>query len=548
MKTREGTIENRGMGGARLALRFLMSVGPLFILTGCPDPPPPGSDTVDVVCNCRDSCYGDRITVLGLVCTDASDPDNVTAAAEFICEKKQTIGVNVCKIEDCVPGGHTVNDGTCPADNGDFNTGDFGQAVSLAVAPSTVRVLGDDVIDFDIVPETLNIETTQTGSELFFASIVGTLATTEFESDGIFGNDDHTLSEGRLAAAPFTVTLEPDGTFVVPPGSRNFIVTGKVDGDRMSLTLASVTLGGTYNEETGAFTLTGLVDADGADLNMNVHLVMEFTNRPPRAVAGDDAVVECDSVAGTGATSLSGAGSFDLDGPQDISRYAWYVDGAEAATGQDVTVPVPLGQHEVSLSVADVRGSFGVDTLGVLVLDTSAPEIGIVEPRPVAYTHSQTITLDYTVADGCTGVDSSTPLLDGASTVGGHGLPDGQAIHLLTELALGPHVFSIAATDIEGNASSASVTFTIIVTAASIQEDVSQFVALGAITPSSAGQLLLGKLAAAAAARARGNCGAANNQYEAFINAVRAQTGRGINPTAAAILIADARFLIAHCP
>jgi hypothetical protein len=544
-----------GDGGAasrppkRLALRLLLTIGMLAFLVGCPEPPPPGSDTVDVTCVCDQSCGG-QITVPGLVCTNASDPENVETAVRFVCDKKETIGTpNLeCKIENCGPQFRFVTTGACPADNGDFYTGDFGQAVSEAVPPSTVRVEGDDIIDFDIEPETFHVETTVTGSELFFASMVGTLATTVFQSDGIFSNDDHTLSEGQLAGAPFTVALEPGGIFVVPPGTGTFIVTGKVDGERMSLTLESVSLEGTYDEDAGLFTLTGLVDAQGADINMRVDLTMGFTNRPPRAVAGEDAVVECDSTAGTGEVFVSGAGSFDLDGPEDIVRHLWFVDGTEAATGQDVLLPVPLGQHEVNLTVVDRRGSSGFDALSVLVQDTTAPEIGITEPRPVQYTHSDIITLDYTVADGCTGVASTTALLDGAPTVGGHGLDDGQEIRLLTELALGTHTFSIATTDVEGNPSSASVTFEIIVTAESIQEAVRQFVSTGLISHSSLGQLLLGKLAAAADARAKGNCPAARLQYEAVISTVTTKIGKGIDPTAAAILIADARYLIAHCP
>jgi len=546
----EARAPGAGQPARNLALVLLLA-GTMGFLVGCPDPPPPGSDTVDLLCICRDSCTGEQIAIPAQICTDASIPDNVDTARTFVCEKKETIGTpGLCKIENCGPGGGigTITSGACPADNGDFYTGDFGQAVSEAVPPSTVRVEGDDIIDFNVEPETFHVETTVTGNELFFASMVGTLATTVFESDGIFSNDDHTLSEGQLAGAPFTVTLEPGGDFIVPPGTGSFIVSGKVDGERMALTLESVSLEGTYDEEAELFTLTGLVDAQGADINMRVNLVMGFTNRPPRAVAGDDAVVECDSTAGTGAAFVSGAGSFDLDGPEDITRYAWYIDGTEAATGQDVSLPVPLGQHEVTLSVADLRGSFGFDALGVLVQDTTAPEIGIVEPRPIQYTHSDIITLDYTVADGCTGVASSTPLLDGAATVGGHGLDDGQAIHLLTELALGTHEFSIDTTDTEGNPSSASVTFEIIVTAESIQQAVVQMVSLGLITHPSEGQFLLGKLAAAADSRANGNCGAAKEQYEAVISTVKSQAGKTIDPTAAAILIADAQYLISHCP
>ena len=59
---------------------------------------------------------------------------------------------------------------------------------------------------------------------------------------------------------------------------------------------------------------------------------------------------------------------------------------------------------------------------------------------------------------------------------------------------------------------------------------------------------MLAKLNAAADARARGNCAQATNLYEAFINLVESQTPVHIDATAAAILIADAQYLITHCP
>jgi hypothetical protein len=59
---------------------------------------------------------------------------------------------------------------------------------------------------------------------------------------------------------------------------------------------------------------------------------------------------------------------------------------------------------------------------------------------------------------------------------------------------------------------------------------------------------LLAKLNAAAAARARGNCATAAHIYQAFINELQAQSGKGIDAAAAAIMIADAQYLILHCP
>jgi hypothetical protein len=44
----------------------------------------------------------------------------------------------------------------------------------------------------------------------------------------------------------------------------------------------------------------------------------------------------------------------------------------------------------------------------------------------------------------------------------------------------------------------------------------------------------------AAAERARGQCSTAANLYQAFIRELRAQSGKGVDPTAAQIMILDA--------
>jgi len=182
-------------------------------------------------------------------------------------------------------------------------------------------------------------------------------------------------------------------------------------------------------------------------------------------------------------------------------------------------------------------------------LDTTPPSIVISQPAATTYTHSQTLTLSYSVDDGLgSGVKSFTPTLDGSTTLSGHGLQSGQSINLLTELSLGSHTFTVAAVDNVGNSTSRSVTFTIIVTAQSIIDDVNQFQDSGDITKHGIANSLIAKLNAAAAARSRGNCATAANIYGAFINEINAQTGKSISATAAAIMIADANYLIANCP
>ena len=181
-------------------------------------------------------------------------------------------------------------------------------------------------------------------------------------------------------------------------------------------------------------------------------------------------------------------------------------------------------------------------------IDEIAPAIVVNQPTNSNYTHSSTLTLDYNVSDaGGSGLNTTTPLMDGAATLAGHGLGSGQAIPLLTELALGSHTFSVGADDKAANSSIVTVTFNIVVTAQSIIDDVSQLIGTGDIKKAQLKNSLLAKLNAAAAAIARGNCTAASNNYQAFINEVTAQIGKGIDATAANIMIADAQYMIDHC-
>jgi hypothetical protein len=219
----------------------------------------------------------------------------------------------------------------------------------------------------------------------------------------------------------------------------------------------------------------------------------------------------------------------------------------------NLTTSVPVGTETASAftnsrTVFDVAGnSISQGPIGPNMVDKKPPVIVINQPMATQYVHSATLTLNYTVTDGGSGVATFTPTMDGSTTVGGSGLPSGQMINLLTTLPIGPNTFAISATDKVNNMSSASVTFTIIVTPASIIADVNQLEASGAISPQIA-VALLAKLNNALAAFNAGQCGTAANIYSAFISQVMAQTGKGITPVAAAILIADAQYLITHCP
>jgi FIMAH domain-containing protein len=265
-------------------------------------------------------------------------------------------------------------------------------------------------------------------------------------------------------------------------------------------------------------------------------------------------------VSGTTLITLSASQSVLADrfGPLS-TRYRIYPVGSAAPpfnlyTGAFALASPPFtavdGAYNVDYFTVDGLGNVETTKTLMLTLDTTAPVASIVQPAVTTYLHSATLTLNYSVSDGSgSGVSSFAPAMDGAATLtDGTGLASGQVIQLLTELSVGPHAFSIDSTDNVGNHGSRSVTFSVVVTADSIKQDVNLFLAAGKIKNIGQANSLLAKLDAAAASRARGQCGTASNQYAAFINELQAQGGEGVDAAAAAIMIADAQYLIAHCP
>jgi len=235
---------------------------------------------------------------------------------------------------------------------------------------------------------------------------------------------------------------------------------------------------------------------------------------------------------------------------------------------------LPAGSQSVPVFLSGADGptilQFSAESFGnlleprhtdtTLTLDNTPPVVSIVQPQATNYTHSAVLTLNYSANDGAgSGVASFAATMDGATTLpGGVGLQNGQRIRLLRELSLGAHTFIVAAQDNVNNAGTSSVTFNIIVTPQSIEDDVRQFFEDGAIGRGLA-ESLLDTLDEAAEEQARGRCSHAARIYGEFIEALQDELreesrdkdkdrDRGLDPAAAAIMIADAQYLIAHCP
>jgi hypothetical protein len=227
------------------------------------------------------------------------------------------------------------------------------------------------------------------------------------------------------------------------------------------------------------------------------------------------------------------------------------LDSPQGSASTSFTISGPDGDYGIDWMASDASGNDEHFHRAGVTLDNSAPIATINQPTATNYTRDQQIMLDYSVSDGSgSGVQSFTPSFDASTTnPSGGTLASGQIIDLLTpSIGTGPHTFAVSTTDNLGNAGSTPVTFMVIITPASVQNEVKRLAASGKVKNPGTISALLSKLVDAANYRAAGNCKAANNTYNAFINQVMTQSGKNIDPATASMLISDAQYLIAHCP
>ena len=100
-------------------------------------------------------------------------------------------------------------------------------------------------------------------------------------------------------------------------------------------------------------------------------------NHPPEAHAGPDQTMECTGVETS--VSLDGSLSFDVDG--DPLTFTWGGPFGTAG-GEQVTVGLEVGRHDITLTVDDGHGASDVDDVAVRVMDSQAPTIGAVRASP----------------------------------------------------------------------------------------------------------------------------------------------------------------------
>ena len=171
--------------------------------------------------------------------------------------------------------------------------------------------------------------------------------------------------DGRLFGArpnDFIDQLAGDGNDGPP------ITTGwqqfQVNLGRLSSGVHTLIMGAYNNRKTLSNEFTELLIDD-------VKVIAISGNVTPYADAGPDQYIADDDDDGHATVTLDGSASEDVDGT--IVSYEWQEGGSSIATGEIPTVNLPVGEHTITLSVADDSSAIASDDVVTTINSTAGP-------------------------------------------------------------------------------------------------------------------------------------------------------------------------------
>ena len=212
-------------------------------------------------------------------------------------------------------------------------------------------------------------------------------------------------------------------------------------------------------------------------------------------------------------------------GPFNFLPVLWSHDGTMTNLGQPGTMSGgdAHGINNRGLIVGQTIGEWtpGIVGGGAVIWRVSAPDV---TPPTIAYSaHATNYTVDAHVSITCSASDAESGLASNTCAP-----IEGDAY----VFGLGAHTYSATATDNAGNSASASTTFTVSVTFASLTNLTRRFV-----TSSGVADDLARDLSDAQKARAAGKTKQADAALQDYRDTLKAQTGKSVTAERAAILI-----------
>jgi endonuclease/exonuclease/phosphatase family metal-dependent hydrolase len=175
------------------------------------------------------------------------------------------------------------------------------------------------------------------------------------------GNGGDVFLWGPQGVSSLGYTMQASGAYSVPFGPFFDAAGGALNSHTVTLNTANV---GTFN---GAITI--LSDApDAPSWTVTLTGTVATTNQPPVANAGPDLLLADFDGTGFEPVLFDGSASYDPDG--EIVLYTWRLGAQTLASVAQPTVVVdlPVGVHEVVLTVTDDRGDTDSDDLIVTIV------------------------------------------------------------------------------------------------------------------------------------------------------------------------------------
>lgn len=236
----------------------------------------------------------------------------------------------------------------------------------------------------------------------------------------------------------------------------------------------------------------------------------------------------------------------------DANEYGWYNDdvvvhfgAVDAVSGvawvtPDQTLAGEGADQSVAGTAVDVAGNEASIVVGGINIDKTDPSVTIISPTAAVYDNRSSLTIDWTVTDGLSGVALEAGTLDETPVT------DGQLVDLLL-LAAGPHTVTATGADRSDNEATATVSFEVHVTPDGLLASLDAMCADGWIDQQMCNSLRA-KVTASLAALDRGNTRAAKNALRAFIHELEAQVGKHVTEQAYDVLTVNAQYVLDELP
>ncbi|WP_194410782.1 hypothetical protein [Microbacterium cremeum] len=233
--------------------------------------------------------------------------------------------------------------------------------------------------------------------------------------------------------------------------------------------------------------------------------------------------------------------------PESLSTsYTVYPHGSQPQGWTTVDGPVaefalPADAAETIPWVIDWRASSECETVSgtqILRVDRTAPVIELTEPAATGYDSDDFASVQYTITDSLSGVETQSVQFDGVE------VPSGHVLDMFT-LDTGAHAVEATATDFVGNTATATRAFTLLATTESLSNNLTRAVAESLVTDVKVEKGLRDKLNAALKSHASGKHPTEVNQLAAIVEQLEGQLGKAVEAEFGARMIGWANDLIA---